>query len=99
MLFGSILVLAIDCGYANMASIPSNSESEYVTLNSLHDLDDDGFWGKFRDSVMKDREGNDPNTGEPSRGGEVGGHDRGNEGHDGRGDHGGDGGHGGADHR
>ena len=87
---GSVLVFAIDFGNVNIVTASSNYIERHENLNSFNGLDDDGFWGKFRESVMKDRDGNDPhNEGspEPSRGGEMGGHDRGGE-------PGGDGGHG-----
>ena len=105
VLFGSVLVFAIDCEHIAAAAITSNCESQYTMSTSLKSLDDDGFWGKFRDSVMKDKDRNgsndDDGPSEPSRGGEVGGNDHGGGEH-GEHDHGGMGGHGdgrGTDHR
>ena len=93
VLFGSVLVFAIDYGHADMAAISTNSNSTYTTLNHFNKLDDDNFWGKFRESVMKDRDKNDPNDdgpSEPSRGGEPrGGNDRGGPGGHGGGHNGG----------
>ncbi len=64
ILLGSIIVFAV--GDEVHAKSLSN---EKISFNNL----EDSFWGKFRDSVMKDKDKNDPNGGEhsePSRGGD-----------------------------
>lgn len=58
-------------------------KAEYIQSESIQTFNDN-FWGKFRESVMKDKEKNDPNVGsentEPSKGGEhENGHKRGGD--------------------
>ena len=95
VLLGSVLVFAIDLPRTSAAT-PSNYSLKHFDIHSLEHLGDDGFWGKFRESVMKDRDKNEPGDGDPSGpsdDGDFGGNDRGG-GHGGRGDGPGGGGHG-----
>ena len=94
VLLGSVLVFAIDLPRTS-AAMPLNYSLEHFDIHSLAHLGDDGFWGKFRESVMKDRDKNEPGDGDPSgpSDGDFGGNDRGGD-HGGRGDGPGGGGHG-----
>ena len=99
ILLGSVLVFAIDSDQVSASSTSSNYHEECFMANLLRHLEDDEFWGKFRESVMKDRDRNDPNDGEhgdPARGGDFGGDDHGPGGNDRGGD--GPGGRGGDGH-
>ena len=96
VLLGSVFIFAIDFAQTSASEKILSHGAEYIHSDSISNLDDDGFWGKFRESVMKDRDKNDPNDSEhsgPSRGeNDYGGGDDHGGGPGGRG---GDGGHGG----
>ena len=58
MLLGSALIFAIDMAEVNAA--PEVSAVSITQTNAFIKLEDNGFWSKFRESVMKDKDNKEP---------------------------------------
>ena len=60
LLLGSVLIFAIEIAQVSASNIPS-ADYEVVQTRSFVKLENDTFWDKFRESVMKDKDKNKDN--------------------------------------
>ena len=56
ILFGSVLIFAIDIAEVNASPAISMNVQHITQSSSFVKLEDKGFWSKFRESVMKDKD-------------------------------------------
>ena len=68
IILGSVIIFAIDTATVNATKI---SPTEYNitttnTIDSIVHLEDNEFWDKFRESVMKDKDKNKNNPDNPN---------------------------------
>ena len=60
MLLGSALIFAIDIAEVNATPAVSITVQDTKQANTFIKLEDNGFWSKFRESVMKDKDNKEP---------------------------------------
>ena len=67
LILGSVLIFAIDTNTSTVnASETALTECNSTQTNSFVKLENDEFWDKFRESVMKDRDKNKNNPENPN---------------------------------
>ena len=57
IILGSVLVFAIDMVSVSAAEV-TKKDCNFIQAESFVNLEDDEFWDKFRESVMKDKDKN-----------------------------------------
>lgn len=58
LLLGSVLIFAIETAQVSASNMPDICYDVVQTSSSVVKLENDAFWDKFRESVMKDKDKN-----------------------------------------